>query len=128
MKLLGIDYGDSKIGLALGDIESGLSTPYGVIKNLGWNNTIDEIKDICEKERIEKIVIGMPVNPKAIESKQIKKIQDFISRLSDATGLEVKEQDERFSTQEAQKLIEKGKAKDDDLSAMLILQGYLDKV
>jgi len=48
--------------------------------------------------------------------------------LSEKTGLEVREQDERFSTQEAQKLIEKGKSKDDDLSAMLILQGYFDSL
>ena len=128
MKLLGIDYGNSKIGLAIGDIESGMATPFGVIKNSGWNNAIDEIKKLCEKERIEKIVIGIPVNPDDIESEQIKKIQQFIDLLKEATGLEVSEQDERFSTQEAQKLIEKGKSKDDDLSAMLILQGYIDKV
>ena len=128
MKFIGIDYGQSKIGLALGDSESGVATPYGVVKNLGWNNAIDQLKGICEKERIEKIVIGIPVNPEEMESDQIKKIRDFISLLSEKTGLEVREQDERFSTQEAQKLIEKGKSKDDDLSAMLILQGYFDSL
>jgi len=127
MKLLGIDYGDSKIGLAIADVESGVATPFGVIKNLGWNNSIDEIKNLCEKERIEKIVVGIPVNMQEIESEQIKKIQKFISQLEEKTGLEVEGRDERFSTQEAQKLIQKNKANDDDLSAMLILQGYLDR-
>lgn len=127
MKLLGIDYGNAKIGLAIGDIESGVSTPIGVIKNLGWNNVVDEINKLCEKERIEKIVIGVPVNPGDMESEQIKNIQQFIKLLSEKTGLEVMEEDERFSTKEAQKLIEKGKSKDDDLSAMIILQSYLDK-
>ncbi|MDO8669131.1 MAG: Holliday junction resolvase RuvX [Candidatus Buchananbacteria bacterium] len=126
MKLLGIDYGDSKIGLAIGDIESGVATPYGVIKNLGWNNAIHQIKSVCEKERIEKIIVGVPVNPMVIESEQIKKIEDFIFKLRTETGLEIIGQDERFSTQEAQKLIAKRKSKDDDVSAMLILQGYFD--
>jgi len=75
MKFIGIDYGQSKIGLALGDSESGVATPYGVVKNLGWNNAIDQLKGICEKERIEKIVIGIPVNPEEMESDQIKKLE-----------------------------------------------------
>lgn len=128
MKLLGIDYGDSKIGLAIADVESGIATPFGVIKNLGWNNALDEIKKVSDRERIEKIVVGVPVNPQALESTQVDKVNKFISKLSVLTGLEVVGQDERFSTQEAQKLIEKGKAHDDDLSAMLILQNYLDSI
>ena len=128
MKILGLDYGEAKIGLAIGEVVSGVATPFGVIKNLGWNNLADEIKKICEKERIEKIVVGVPVKPQAIESTQIKKVDDFINLLKEKTGLEVHGQDERFSTQEAQKLIAKNRSKDDDLSAMLILQNYLDRV
>lgn len=126
MKLLGIDYGDSKVGLAFGDIESGVATPYGVIRNLGSNNLVDEIKKICDKERIGKIVIGIPVNPMSLDSPQIRKVENFIAKLKEATGLEVEGRDERFSTQEAQKLISKSKSKDDDISAMLILQNYFD--
>lgn len=128
MKLLGIDYGDAKIGLAIGDIDSGVATPFGVVKNLGINNALDELKKICDKERIEKIVIGVPVNPNELESEQIRKIENFITRLREKTGLEIVGRDERFSTQEAQKLITKNKAQDDAISAMLILQNYFDSV
>ncbi|MEK7072643.1 MAG: Holliday junction resolvase RuvX, partial [Patescibacteria group bacterium] len=55
-----------------------------------------------------------------------RKIENFIIQLKEKTGLEVEGKDERFSTQEAQKLITKNKAKDDDVSAMLILQNYFD--
>lgn len=126
MKLLGLDYGESKIGLAIGDIESGVATPFGVIKNLGTNNAIDEIKKLCDQERIEKIVIGVPVNPNTLDSEPIRRVESFIAKLKDKTGLEVIGRDERFSTQEAQKLISKNKSKDDDISAMLILQNYFD--
>lgn len=126
MKLLGLDYGEAKIGLAIGDIESGVATPFGVIKNLGINNILGEIKNICDQEKISKIIIGIPVNPILIDSPQIRKIENFIIQLKEKTGLEVEGRDERFSTQEAQKLITKNKAKDDDVSAMLILQNYFD--
>jgi len=126
MKLLGLDYGEAKIGLAIGDIESGVATPYGIIKNLGWNNATHEIKNICDKEGITKIIIGVPVNPASLESEQIRKIENFILQLKEKTGLEVLGKDERFSTQEAQKLITKDKAHDDDVAAMLILQNYFD--
>lgn len=128
MKLLGLDYGEAKIGLAIGDIESGVATPFGVVKNLGINNIVDDLKKICDKERIDKIVVGMPVNPQVIESLEIKKVEDFIVRLKEKTGLAVEGRDERFSTQEAQKLITKNKAQDDDISAMLILQNYFDSL
>lgn len=127
MKLLGIDYGESKIGLAIGEIASGLATPYDVIKNRNWNQVFDDLKGVCDKERIDKIVVGVPVNHSAETSKQIDKVNKFMSQLSEFSGLPVDGIDERFSTQEAQKLIEKGKAHDDDLAAMLILQNYIDK-
>jgi len=126
MKFLGLDYGEAKIGLAIGEIESGVATPFGVIKNLGTNNAIDEIKKLCDKEGIEKIIIGVPVNPNSLDSEPIRKIENFISKLREKTSLEVEGRDERFSTQEAQKLISKNKAQDDEISAMLILQNYFD--
>ncbi|OGY44402.1 MAG: hypothetical protein A3B89_02175 [Candidatus Buchananbacteria bacterium RIFCSPHIGHO2_02_FULL_40_13] len=126
MKLLGLDYGEAKIGLAIGDLDSGVATPYGVIKNLGWNNVIHEIKNISDQEGITKIIVGVPVNPASLESEQIRKIENFIWQLKAKTGLEVLGQDERFSTQAAQKLIAKNRAHDDEVSAMLILQNYFD--
>lgn len=128
MKLLGIDYGESKIGLAIGDIESGVATPFGVLKNLGLNNVLDEIKKICQKEGIGKVIVGVPINPLALESAQIRTVENFILQLKEKTGLIVEGKDERFSTQEAQKLIAKNKAQDDDISAMIILQSYFDSL
>ena len=112
--------------MAIGDLDSGVATPYGVIKNLGWNNVIHEIKNISDQEGITKIIVGVPVNPASLESEQIRKIENFIWQLKAKTGLEVLGQDERFSTQAAQKLIAKNRAHDDEVSAMLILQNYFD--
>lgn len=126
MKVLGIDYGQAKIGLSLGDLESGVATPYGIIRNLGLNNLLDEVKNICAKEGIGRVVVGVPVNPNTLTSDAIKTVENFILQLKTKTGLAVIGQDERFSTQAAQKLIAKDRAQDDDIAAMLILQNYFD--
>lgn len=144
MRLLGIDYGLKKIGLALAD--SDLAQPLGVVKVGGgrWdvgsgkinkfvsgeiNKFVSgEIRKICQKYRIEKIVIGLP------EGKMARRVKKFGQGLSQLTGLLVDFQDETLTSQEAvAKMIEAGKKrkarqeKEDAVAAALILQNYLGK-
>lgn len=125
MKILGLDYGEAKVGLAIGDSETGTALPYKIVKNSGWSNLLVEIKKICDAEKIERIVVGLPVNGQNGASAQMKRVGEFIEKLEEFSGLEVTSQDERFSTRQARELINK-KRKDDDIAAMLILQNYLD--
>lgn len=125
MKLLGIDYGDAKVGLAMGDSESHMALPYQILKCNGWDVLIGEIKKICISERIEKIVIGLPVGPSGRESQQAERTKEFARKLDEDINIPIEFLDERFSTQQAQKL-SPGK-EEDDVAAMLILQNYLDK-
>ncbi|MBI5765744.1 Holliday junction resolvase RuvX [Candidatus Falkowbacteria bacterium] len=124
MKLLGLDYGDAKIGLAIGDTDSKVASPFKILKNAGWNNLFQDLKLICQKEKIEKIIIGMPINKKSPD--QAKRVSDFIAELKEQLNIEVEFQDEQFTTAQASKLINNGKKQDDDIAAMLILQAYLD--
>jgi len=125
MKLLGIDYGDSKVGLAIGDTESGLALPYKILKNTGSKKLISDIDAICREERIVKVVVGIPTNTqvKKITPSEVK-VQDFIDELGQTINLPLQKQSEIFTTKAAQKL--SGGNRDDDLAAMLILQSYLD--
>lgn len=125
MKLLGIDYGDSKVGLAVADTESGMALPYQILKNTSWNNLIIELQKICKNENIEKIIIGLPIGSSGKESQQATHTREFVKKLQEDIKIEVELLDERFSTQQAQKL-SPGKD-EDDIAAMLILQNYLDK-
>lgn len=125
MKLLGIDYGDSKVGLAIGDTESCMSLPYEILKGQSWTNLFEELKKIIKSERIEKIIIGLPIDPKGKESMQAERVRVFIKKLEEEISIPVEVLDERYSTQEAQKL-SPGR-QEDDVAAMLILQNYLDK-
>ncbi len=124
MKLLGIDYGDSKVGLALGDSASGLSLPYHIIKNKNWQELISEIKKLCQTERIEQIVVGLPKQKTTTDTQQTSVVRDFISHLEKELGVVVNVYDESYTSAQAQKL---GVTGDDDaVAAMIMLQSYLD--
>jgi len=125
MKLLGIDYGDVKVGLAVGDSESQIALPYQILKNNGWDGLVAELEKICVNEKIEKIIIGLPVGADGKESIQASRTREFGKKLDDDINVVIEFLDERFSTRQAQKL-SPGKD-EDDVAAMLILQNYLDR-
>lgn len=125
MKYLGIDYGESKVGLAIGDDESRLALPYKILKNTGWEKLFVDLDDVIRNENIEAIVVGLPLNIKAEASQQTENTKRFFERLKELhPDLVIEFHDERFSSQEAQKL-RPGK-QDDDIASMLMLQNYLD--
>lgn len=122
MKLLGIDFGLKKVGLALA--EDGLPQPFGVVKN--DSRLLKKINNICQTNQIKKIVIGMS------EGKMAGRIKGFSKKVEEVTGLPVEFQDESLTSKEAiAKMIEAGKKKkdrrekEDAFAAAIILQDYL---
>lgn len=126
MKILGIDYGESKVGVAIGDTESGVASPLTIIKNGGWKNLLNQLLNTCSENQVELIVVGMPVNTSDGQSKQMTRINEFGRKLAEISGIDVLYYDERFSTQAARRLSVNNKKHEDDLAAMLILQSYFD--
>lgn len=140
-KILGIDYGERRVGLAIGDFESKTAVPYKIILNGEKENLIEELKKIVTSEKIEKIVLGLPLSLKSgkgddamrqkdYENAHMRKILDFSELLEEKLGLPVIKEDERLSTKMARGLGGGRKQSDkfDDLAAMLILQSYLDRM
>ena len=72
MKLLGVDYGRKKIGLAIADSESGLSAPYLVIKYDQMQNVIKKVSRIIAKEKVQKIVVGISEGKMEAESREFR--------------------------------------------------------
>jgi putative Holliday junction resolvase len=126
-KYLGIDFGANKIGLALADLQTKIATPYKIL--IKEKDPIAKIKEICQQENIEKIIVGLPIGLKGVNSEQYKKVADFINKLKQEIKIEIIEQDEKMTSIYAQKLMRETKYKksDDDVAAMLILQSYLDE-
>jgi putative Holliday junction resolvase len=134
MRIIGIDYGDSRIGLAVSDP---LGWTAGGLDTIANNGDIDAvltvIKDICESYDAGEIVVGFPRNMNGTVGPRAEKTETFIKRLEENTGLNVVRWDERLTTVAAQKaMLDMGlspsrkKGMVDRIAAIYILQSYLD--
>lgn len=126
MKILGIDFGIKKIGLAIS--EGQLAEPYQQLTINNQQLAIKKIKTISQQEEVDKIVIGIS------EGLMADQTLDFGFQLRKATGLPIEFEDETLTSEEAKNLLVKiGKPKKkrqkeiDAISAALILQNYLDR-
>ena len=128
MNYLGLDWGKSKIGLAIGSDETKIASPILILKN--DKNAFSELEKIVETEQAEVIVIGKPQSM-AGHSGLDKDFIVFVEQIK-KLGLKVELEDERLSTKQAQGLMRDFKktkrAEDDDVAATVILQSYLDKL
>jgi putative Holliday junction resolvase len=122
-KYLGIDWGMVRIGLALGDSETGLATPYKTIASG------KEVLDVVLEEGIDEIIVGKPTKMSG-EEKYLDEFNDFVEDLKNDLAIPVILVDERLSSKAADALIgtKKTKASRDEISAMIILQNYLDRI
>lgn len=127
MKILGIDYGRSKVGVAAGDSITKLVEPLQTVPNLQF--TTYNLQTIINNQNTEKIIIGLPFGQMDEE------VKSFGEKLKKETNLPVEYFDETLSTQDAQRvLIESGgkrkrrKEKEDAVAAALMLQYYLESV
>lgn len=120
MRILGVDWGEKKIGLAIS--ETSFAEPFGVV------GSFDELKEVIEKERVEKVVLGLP------EGEHQEKVKELGRRIEKELNVSVIFRSEVFTTRQALgKAIEAGKPRKsrrdlNALSATLILQEYLDEL
>ncbi len=124
MQYLGIDYGDRWIGLALGDDETNIASPFLTFENTG-DAALIELETIVMSEGIDAIVVGVPLNP-GQSDEQEEKTRAFMRELGYRVLCSVKEFDERFTSKEARTHMREGGGDEHALAAMLILQSYLD--
>lgn len=122
-KYLAIDWGEVRIGLAMGDSETKIATPFGIAKD------VNEILKVISEEEIDEVVIGEPLSMK--NSKLINKedFSSFLNELKNKTKISITLIDERLSSKAADALIgeKKDKAERDAIAAMIILQDYFDR-
>jgi putative Holliday junction resolvase len=131
-RILAIDFGDVRIGLAISDESQIIAKPYKTLENKGKKFVFQEIKNICQKDDIEKIIIGNPFmlsGEKGIQVEKVRKFSDFLKKNLDVTIIL---EDERLTTVEAEKIINNGDVArnidKDQMAAYYILQAYLDHV
>lgn len=132
-RILAIDYGSVRIGLAISDplriIAQGLKT----IPNNA--QTIEEILSVIHNQGISKIIIGKPLHLSGAESAKSVEIDEFVKKLKERVSIEIVYVDERFTSVMAKNSIQQmgakkkqrqNKAKVDEVASAILLQGYLD--
>lgn len=124
MRYLGIDYGKKRVGVSFSDESGTLAFPHSVLPC--DNNLISKIKEIIQKEGVEKIILGKSLDFKGQANPIMEDINNFKTELEKETGLTVAWENETLTSAAA----ERGIGKDEMLdarAAALILQAYLDK-
>lgn len=132
-RVLALDYGDSKIGVAISDPMRIIAKPIKVIKNSNFNSVLKEINNIIIEFKIKEILIGFPITLKNKKSLQTEKVIKFIDLLKENIELPIHSYDERLTSKMAIKsLILQGvktghnKKDIDKTAAAIFLQNYLD--
>ena len=131
-RIVGLDVGDVRIGIALSDETRLIATPHSVYTRVGWGPDVKHIRQVYDTAQGTLIVCGLPRNMDGSVGFQAEKVMGFADQLRKA-GLPVVFQDERLSTVSAhQALIEGGMRRDgrketvDKVAAAVILQTFLD--
>ncbi len=127
MKVLSIDYGEKRVGLAVGDTELKIAVPKGVIKN--DDRLLERIRSTALESGVKKVIVGLPLTPSGREGQRAKAVRDFVGRLKELLpGIEVLLWDERYTTQEALRRVGKRREDLDAVAAQIILEEYLSSL
>ena len=133
MRIVALDVGNKRIGVAVSDPLGIIATPLSVYTRSGMQQDVDAILRIVQEQGAEQILIGMPVSMDGVEREQAQKTQRFVDAVRQKASVPVITSDERLSTVEAERRMremgmsaERRKALRDAASAAIVLQSYLD--
>ena len=132
MRILAIDYGDQRIGLALSDLTGMLVGRAWTLHEWDLDRAVAEIAKVVKENEVGTLVLGLPKNMDGSEGPRAEKSRAVAARLTEATGLDVVLWDERRSSVEAHAILhangrkeKKHRERVDAVAASLILEGYL---
>ena len=132
-RIMGIDYGDARTGIAFSDLLCSIVGSTTVIHSRRPEKTLEEIVKLCKEQDAGEIVMGLPKNMDGTEGPRAELCREFAAKVQEATGLNVTLWDERRTTVEAHNILnehnyhgKKRKNTVDAVAASLILEGYLN--
>ena len=134
-RILAIDYGDVRVGLALSDLTQTIAKPFKTLTYNDFNHLLSQIKEIIDEQDVDTLVIGIPYNMKGKNTKQTLKVKEFASLVKEHLLIDIKFIDERLTSYEAEQVMHKmniktgfNKDKIDRIAASIILQEYLQTI
>ena len=134
MKILALDIGTVRIGIATSDIMEIIASAYEVYRRKTLKEDVAHVVKLVQDLSVGEIVIGLPLKMDGTEGQSVEMARNFGEKLAELTNVPIVYQDERLSTVSAQRILiesgmrrEKRKDKVDAIAATIILQTYLDK-
>ena len=132
MKIMGIDYGDARTGVAISDLLCSIVGSTTVVPSRNHEKLMSDLVRLAKENEVGEIVVGLPKNMDGSEGPRAELCRSFAQRLEEASGLKVAMWDERRTTVEAHNILsehnyhgKKRKETVDAVAASLILEGYL---
>jgi putative Holliday junction resolvase len=132
-RLLGLDVGDRRIGVAVSDPMGWTASPLQPVERVSWKKDLSRIRSLIEEYRAAGVVVGLPIRMNGTPGERAEKTMEFVRRLQATTKVPVVTWDERLTTREAERRmleadVRRGRRREviDGIAASLILQGYLD--
>ena len=133
MRILALDHGTVRIGVALSDELKMIASPLEFIPAEPFADVLTRLKGLIREKEVELIVIGMPRNMDGSYGPAAEKVREFATALKDALAIPLKMWDERLSSTQANRMMSEGgvkrdkrKEKVDGMAAAIFLQSYLD--
>jgi putative Holliday junction resolvase len=132
VRILGLDVGDRRVGVAISDPNGRVAVPLRTLQRVSVLEVVAAIARLVTEEEVSAIIVGLPLRMDGSAGTQATSVQEFVQNLMPAVSVPVTLWDERLSTVEAEQRLRTGgssgrkKAEQDALAAAIILQGYLD--
>ncbi len=133
MRVIGIDPGSRRVGVAVGDTATGVATAYEVWPNDGVGDLVRRLRDCVDEWEAERVVVGLPRSLDGTDGPAAAAARALAAEVGDRVGVPVELHDERFSTVTAQDALHRGgldtkrsRKVIDAVAASVILQGWLD--
>ncbi len=149
-RILALDYGRTKIGMALADAEARIAEPYDTLERINRNEDMRRLRELAHDENVKQIVVGLPLRLDGTLGEMAEEVTGFAERVRKQVGVPVEMVDERLTSWEAERILEEelgrrikstatqqgrrkavkpgdGKYSVDAVAAMVILREYLTR-
>jgi putative holliday junction resolvase len=124
VKVLALDYGSARTGVAVSDPTGTLARPLEVVENASAPAGLKHLADLAEREGVDQIVVGLPVTLRGERGAQAEETEAFVSALRAVTAVPIESFDERFTTKLAE--AQPSEAPSDAVAAAHLLSTYLE--
>jgi putative Holliday junction resolvase len=134
VRVLGVDFGTKRLGLALSDPDGTLALPAGTLTRRALGEDLAALRRLVEEKGVERAVVGLPLHMDGRRGPEAEAAEVFAAALAEATGIPVDLLDERWTTVEAERALREGGVRGrrrrqavDSMAASLLLRSYLER-